>query len=168
MLMAMEQPPALAATVRRRGEQGSSLVEFALIVTLLSTLLLGIVVFGILLSKRQVLTQAAAEGARIAVPYQYTVPNTTNVKDAAKAQVNKSLVAMDRFCGDAGTVCAFDVYPCSGTLADAPTGSGDCLRVNVVLTVFGSKPLAPNVGFINPFLPSTMSSTFTTNLANPS
>ena len=89
MLIAMEQPPVSAATVRQRGEQGSSLVEFALIVTLLSTLLLGIIVFGILLSKRQVLTQAAAEGARIAVPYQYTVPNTTNVRDAAKEQVNK-------------------------------------------------------------------------------
>ncbi len=167
MLMAMEQPPVSAVSARRPDERGSSLVEFALIVTLLCTLLLGIIVFGILLSKRQVLTQATAEGARIAVPYQYTVPNTSNVKDAARTQVNTSLEAMDRVCGDAGTTCTFTVYPCLGTLADAPNGSGDCLQVSVELTIMGSKPLVPSVSFITPFLPSKMSSTFTATLANP-
>jgi Flp pilus assembly protein TadG len=136
---------------------------------LLSSLLLGIVTFGILLSKRQVLTQAAAEGARAAVPYQYTVSNTSAVTAAAQAQVNKSLLGVDRSCGDGSTVCSFVVYSCSGTASPptAPTGSGDCLQVSIVVDVKGSNPLAPMVSPISPFLPSTMSSKFTATLANP-
>lgn len=132
------------------------------------TLLLGIVVFGLLLSKRQVLTQAVAEGARVAVPYQYTANTTSKVTDPAKAQVNKSLQSMDRTCGDGTTTCTFQVYPCGGSLSAAPTGSGDCLQVSVVLDVHGgAKPLIPSVSFLSTFMPSTMSSTFTSTLANP-
>lgn len=168
MLTLMEPTPVpTSPTGQRRGEQGSSLVEFALVATLLFTLLLGIVVFGILLSKRQVLTQAVAEGARAAVPYQYTAATTSKVTDPAKGQVNKSLQGMDRTCGDGSTTCTFQVYPCGGTFSDPPTGSGDCLRVSVVVQVGGTNPLAPSVGLLNPFLPSVMSSTFTSTLANP-
>jgi len=167
MLMAMEQPPVSAASARRPDERGSSLVEFALVVTLLFTLLLGVVVFGILLSKRQVLTQAVAEGARAAVPYQYTVATTSKATNPAKVQVNKSLQAMSRVCDDGSTHCTFVVYPCAGSLSDAPTGAGDCLQVSVRLDVNGSKALVPNVTFLSAFLPSTMSSTFTSTLANP-
>ncbi|MEO5680617.1 MAG: TadE/TadG family type IV pilus assembly protein, partial [Acidimicrobiales bacterium] len=42
----MEQTDVLRS--RRRDEGGSSVVEFALVVTLLCTLLLGVVVFGLL------------------------------------------------------------------------------------------------------------------------
>ncbi len=137
--------------------------------TLLMTLLLGIVVFGILLSKRQVLTQAAAEGARAAVPYRYTVSDTSPVTVAAEKQVNKSLEAMDRECNDAedSTDCVFVVYPCGGTTTTPPTGSGDCLEVSVNVKVGGSKPLVPSVILLSSFLPSTMSSKFTVTLANP-
>ena len=133
------------------------------------TLLLGIVVFGILLSKRQVLTQAVAEGARVAVPYQYSVGNTSNLTTAAKAQVNKGLDPMDRDCDDTVTTCTFVVYSCSGTASPptAPSGTGDCLQVSVVLEVKGTKSLVPDVAGINVFLPSTMTSTFTVTLANP-
>lgn len=140
-----------------------------MIVTLLTTLLLGIIVFGILLGKRQVLTQAAAEGARAAVPYQYTVGDTSNLKAAATRQVNKSLEAIDRVCGDGSTVCTFTVYSCAGTTATPPNGSGDCLEVSVVLNNVkgGAKPLAPTVTPISVFLPNSMSSKFTSSLANP-
>ena len=166
MLTVME-PTVIAPRCRRREERGSSLVEFALVVTLLSTLLLGIIVFGILLSKRQVLTQATAEGARAAVPYQYTASNTANVKNAARSQVNKSLSDLNRVCDDVSTTCSFDVFPCSGAVGDAATGTGDCLRVSVAVDILGSQPLVPNVSLITAFLPSRMSSTFTSTLANP-
>lgn len=152
---------------RCRDERGSSLIELAVVISLLSTLLFGVIVFGILLSKRQVLTQAAAEGARVAVPYRYTVSDTSNLTTAARTQVNKSLGAMDRSCGDGSTTCSFIVYSCSGPLTTPPTGSGDCIEVSVVLQVRGTKPLAPSISAINPFLPSTMTSSFTATLANP-
>lgn len=144
-------------------------MEFALIVTLLCTLLLGIICFGILLSKRQVLTQAAAEGARAAVPYQYTVADTSNVTNAALAQLNKSLEGINRVCGDGTTTCNFVVYSCSGVASPPtpPTGSGDCLEVSVAVQVKGSNPLMPSVVVIDPFVPSTMTSKFTVTLANP-
>lgn len=154
---------------RRRDQRGTTLVELALVVTFLSTLLLGVIVFGILLGKRQVLTQAAAEGARAAVPYQYTASDTSTVTNAALAQVNKSLAAVDRTCGDGDTTCTFVVFSCAGVASPptTPTGSGDCLQVSVVLNVQGARPLVPNVTLVSPFLPSTMSSKFTVTLANP-
>ena len=144
-------------------------MELALIVTFLTTLLMGIVVFGVLLGKRQVLTQAAAEGARAAVPYQYTAANTSTVVNAAQAQVNKSLEGVDRVCGDGATTCSFVVFSCNGDSSPptAPTGTGDCLKVSVVLDVDGSKPLVPSISLITPFLPDSMSSEFTVTLANP-
>lgn len=166
MLFPMEQAVP-APRWRRRDEKGTSLVEFALVVTLLCTLLLGIIVFGILLSKRQVLTQAAAEGARAAVPYQYTTATTGIVTAAAQTQVNKSLQGVSRTCGDGSTTCTFTVYSCSGTTTTPPTGSGDCLQVKIDLTIGGSNPLVPTVSLLSPFLPSTMSSTFNVTLANP-
>lgn len=162
------EPTAPVSWWRRRDERGSTLVEFALVATLLVTLLLGIVVFGILLGKRQVLTQATAEGARAAVPYQYTVSNTNNLKAAAKTQVNKSLEAVDRTCDDGSTTCTFIVYSCAGTISTPPNGSGDCIEVSVILDVKGGpNPLAPSATPINLFLPATMSAKFTASLANP-
>jgi len=53
--------------VRRQGPRGQALVEFALILPLLMVLLFGIVEFGRAWNGKQVLTDAAREGARLAV-----------------------------------------------------------------------------------------------------
>ncbi|GEP36935.1 hypothetical protein NPS01_05980 [Nocardioides psychrotolerans] len=50
----------------RRSQSGASAVEFALVVPLLLLLLFGIISYGVMLSFRQTLSQAAAEGARAA------------------------------------------------------------------------------------------------------
>jgi len=158
----------IALGTQRRDERGTSLVEFALVVTLLSTLLLGIIVFGILLSKRQVLTQAAAEGARAAVPIQYTTADQSILIGTAQTQVNKSLEAVSRACGDASTTCGFIVYSCGNPTSTPPTTtSGNCLEVTVDVNVGGSNPLVPSVAFISPFLPPKMSSKFTARLGDP-
>ncbi|HEX9180374.1 MAG TPA: TadE family protein, partial [Burkholderiales bacterium] len=52
---------------RRRGQRGQALVEFALILPLLMLVLFGIVEFGRAWNAKQVLTDAAREGARLAV-----------------------------------------------------------------------------------------------------
>jgi len=56
----------------RRRESGASLVEFALIVPLLTLFLFGIVQFGIAYDKKQSINAAAREGARAAA-----IPITT-------------------------------------------------------------------------------------------
>ena len=57
---------------RVRSESGAELVEFALVLPLLLLVFGGIVDFGLLLQRQQVVTNAAREGARLAVLPGYT------------------------------------------------------------------------------------------------
>jgi Flp pilus assembly protein TadG len=57
---------------RARSEAGAELVEFALVLPLLLLIFGGIVDFGLLLQRQQVVTNAAREGARLAVLPGYT------------------------------------------------------------------------------------------------
>ena len=59
-------------------ERGAELIEFALVLPLLLLLVLGIVDFGFLFQRLEVVTNAAREGARIAVLPGY---GTDDVKD---------------------------------------------------------------------------------------
>jgi Flp pilus assembly protein TadG len=51
----------------RRGERGAELVEFALVLPLLLVVIAGIIDFGFLFQRYEVVTNAAREGARIAI-----------------------------------------------------------------------------------------------------
>src|SRR5882672_7431736 len=69
----------LKGTARRcSSESGAELIEFALVFPLLLLVLLGIVDFGFLFQKYEVLTNAAREGARIAVLPDYQGPSLSN------------------------------------------------------------------------------------------
>ena len=59
-------------TRRGRGERGSELIEFALVFPLLLMVVLAIADFGFLFQRYEVLTNAAREGARVAVLPGYT------------------------------------------------------------------------------------------------
>lgn len=52
---------------RGRSEQGAQLVEFALVLPLLLLVVLGIAEFGLIFQRYEVITNAAREGARLAV-----------------------------------------------------------------------------------------------------
>ncbi len=167
---------ATAPPSRRRDERGASLVEFALVATLLFTLLLGIVIFGVLLSKRQVLTQAVAEGARFAVPVRYTTAEPDNVMNAARTKTNQSLEAVggSRQCPTlptgplpsyvtVGTLdvdgirCTFTVFDCtSAPRAQTVTDPNDCIEVEVELSIGQSPALVPGSGLVDPFVPELM------------
>ena len=60
-----------------RGEGGNALVEFALVLPLLMLVFAGIVDFGFLFQRYEVITNAAREGARLAVLPGY---GTTDVQ----------------------------------------------------------------------------------------
>ena len=57
---------------RVRSQSGAELVEFALVLPILLLIFGGIVDFGLLLQRQQVITNAAREGARLAVLPGYT------------------------------------------------------------------------------------------------
>ena len=62
----------LRLPARVRSQAGAELVEFALVLPMLLLILGGIVDFGLLLQRQQVITNAAREGARLAVLPGYT------------------------------------------------------------------------------------------------
>jgi Flp pilus assembly protein TadG len=65
-------------TLRRlRGERGAELVEFALTFPLLLLVILGIIDFGFLFQRYEVLTNAAREGARIAALPGYSAADVS-------------------------------------------------------------------------------------------
>ncbi len=61
------------AIVRLKSERGAELIEFALVFPLLLMVVLGIVDFGFVFQRMEVVTNAAREGARIAVLPGYGV-----------------------------------------------------------------------------------------------
>jgi Flp pilus assembly protein TadG len=78
------------ATSRGRSDDGAAAVEFALVVGPLVLLLFGIISYGVMLSLRQSLSQAAAEGARAAA--------VTYVADQKKPEAaNAVTAALDGF-----------------------------------------------------------------------
>jgi hypothetical protein len=64
-------------TRRLASERGAELIEFALVFPLLLLLMLGIVDFGFLFQRMAVITNAAREGARIAVLPGYATADVT-------------------------------------------------------------------------------------------
>ena len=65
-----------------RSERGAELIEFALVLPLLLMVVLGIVDFGFLFQRLEVVTNAAREGARMAVlPGYSTTDIQTRVRD---------------------------------------------------------------------------------------
>lgn len=172
MLSTMEQR-VTAPRWQRRAEQGSSLVEFALVVTLLCTLLLGIIIFGVLLSKRQVLTQAVAEGARYAVPVAYSFLDPDDALNAAFDKTNESLEAVgDRQCPAGSTTtnilqvgtlatdgirCTFAIFDCADpTQLQTAAITADCIEVKVEISLDTDPALVPGSSLIAPFLPEIM------------
>lgn len=98
----------------RREERGAAAVEFALLVFPLCLILFGIITYGYLLSFRQSVSQAAAEGARAAA----VAPATADREAVAFAAI-KNVMGAD--CNSAYLKCA------TGT----PTGCSTCLSVTV-------------------------------------
>lgn len=64
--------PLKSMRARSRSERGAELIEFALVLPLLLLVVLGIVDFGFLFQRMEVVTNAAREGARIGVLPGYT------------------------------------------------------------------------------------------------
>ena len=68
----------------RRGDRGAAAVEFAMVATLLVTLLLGIAEFGYLFFQQGVIAGAAREGARYYAIHHTDATALTDAKTATK------------------------------------------------------------------------------------
>ena len=68
---------AVTAPARVRSERGAELIEFALVLPLLLFLIFGLVDFGFMFQRFEVVTNAAREGARMAVLPGYATADVT-------------------------------------------------------------------------------------------
>ena len=122
------------------------MLEFALVIPIFIFVLYGIIAFGIMLSAKQSLVNAASEGARAAVG---STGSTAQVA-AAKAAVQRSLAGSVKQY-DANDTSEFEAHVdyCTGT-----SGS-KCIFVNLTYP-YDSKPLIPQAPGLGLVTPSTL------------
>ena len=131
----------------RNGERGAAMVEFAFVLVPLCLLVFGIISFGVILSFRQTMTQATAEGARAAAaaPYDLAVSR-------ANASSATALGAYNRQCNaGTGLTCTFVVADCGTTSGHDPLVA-DCMTVEMRYDYYGH-PLLPQVPLLGLALP---------------
>lgn len=140
----------LALRARRNDQRGAAAVEFALLLVPLLLIVFGVISFGMMLSFRQTLSQAATEGARAAA-----VETDAAAREAtAITAVEDALATLDasHTCGDGVLTCEIDVGPC------ANDGSRDCVIVELVYIYEGEggDPMIPSPPLIGELLPDTL------------
>ena len=99
----------MVAQRRRRGERGQTIIEFALLFPLIAIFLFAIVDFGLAISERSVLADAAREGARVGALggdvgaiTDCSVEASAGLLDPGDVTVSWSDVNGDGFVGEAG------------------------------------------------------------------
>ena len=133
---------------RCSGDTGTALVEMAFVIGPLCLLLFGIIVFGYLMSFRQNLVQAAAEGARAGA----VAAQSTDIQADATAAAEQSISGFHA-CGN-GLTC--DVSVPSTGCPNAP--SVKCVIVHLTYD-YANHPLLPQVPIISAFMPNTIEAT---------
>jgi Flp pilus assembly protein TadG len=129
------------------------MVEFSLIMVLLLTIAFGIINFGIILSFKQDMTRAAAEGARAAaVAYPASAAVTT-----ADAATEQAVQGFNKSCtGGGGLTCLVRQHDCSGSVPDTngdDPADPNCVTVELIYD-YDSHPLLVPVPLIAAFLPN--------------
>jgi Flp pilus assembly protein TadG len=158
---------------RRHGEdeRGAELIEFALVIVLLITLLYGIITYGLILGAQSTITQAAADGARSGIVSSSTAVAT------AEAQACTDVGWMNKTCGAPATydtsACTFSPNPADAITAFACTENCPSNQIDTCLTVtvsynYSSTPLFPELPGLGVITPSTISSTNVVQLSTPS
>jgi Flp pilus assembly pilin Flp len=137
----------------RRGERGAAAVEFALEVPVLLLVLFGIVSFGFMLSLRQGMSQAAAEGARAAavtlVDAQKTGAAVAAIDDALPYGVTCAGGNLVRDSEDVGTCSVSEPQPCGSG------GDAECVTVSLTYA-YGQHPIVPSLLGLGALLPDEL------------
>lgn len=123
---------------RRRDQRGAAVVEFAIASSVLLVLLFGIITYGYVLSFKQGLTQAAAEGARAGA-----------VGSDVTSAITRSVNAFNKSCGAGGLTC---------TTTTAACGSHSCITVQLKYD-WKNYPLLPKFPGLGLLVPDTLTST---------
>jgi Flp pilus assembly protein TadG len=148
---------------RCEGDAGTSLVEMAFLLVPLCLFLFGIIVYGYLMSFRQNMTQAAAEGARAGAVAPVDAGYVT-AKARALDATNKALSSFTQSCGTGGVTCTFTVTT-SSSISNPCSTAPACINVTVSYD-YATYPLMPNIPIVSNAIPSTFVSSSSAQL-NP-
>jgi Flp pilus assembly protein TadG len=141
-----------ASLRRREDDRGASAVEFALVVPFLLLIIFGIIAFGMMLSFRQTMSQAATEGARAGALSSgaSSTARGTDAKNAASSALGALKVGgVALACGSSNVTCTYAEAPCSN----------DTTHTCSTLTVsypYRAHPML-SLPFVNLVMPSTLS-----------
>lgn len=130
------------------------MVEFAFVGLLFVLLLTGLITFGLILSFKQNLTQAAAEGARAGAVA------TLNPESAARTAADAAVDAYDEECDQGALTCTITVADCDGA-----AGGPDCITVELAYD-YAADPLIPRFPILSGMYPDTIRSASTAEV-NP-
>ncbi len=139
-------------------ERGAAAVEFALVVPIFLALLFGIISYGMMLSVRQGISQATAEGARVYAVSPAGTPGTTVRADALSA-VNDAISSYGVSCTGGGALVkdGANVGTCTVPSAAAPCtgGTGQCATVKIVYN-YRANPMVPSFPGLGVTMPETI------------
>jgi Flp pilus assembly protein TadG len=151
--MTLSRRRAADETPRGRGDGGTAILEFTLVAILLFMIIFGIINFGLILSFKQDMTRAAAEGARAGA---VAFPSSTALADATAATDEAVKAFSDRFktngCATDGMTCTKTVHDC-GTTTSGNASIPDCVTVELVYD-YKTHPILAPVPLISAFMPS--------------
>jgi Flp pilus assembly protein TadG len=144
------------------------MVEFAFVGVLLVFFVFGIIIFGLLLSFKQDVTRAAAEGARAGAVAVHTgaaptAPANDRRYQAALAATQEAVEGFDQECGIDGMACVVVLHDCNTTPPIPPnvsyfaTATPDCVTVDLRYD-YGDFPLIIDPPLLSAALPEQISS----------
>jgi hypothetical protein len=160
-MMTLRTRRARPAAQRGTGDGGTAIVEFTFVAVLLLTIVFAIINFGLILSFKQDLTRAAAEGGRAAA---VAFPGSTAVATGETA-TEEAVNGFDRSCNDNpdvdGLKCEVRQHDCNESVPDTngdDPAQPNCVQVDLVYDYEGY-PLIVPVPLISAFMPDQIRAT---------
>jgi Flp pilus assembly protein TadG len=132
----------------------------AFLIAPLCLLLFGIVVYGYLMSFRQNMTQAAAEGARAGAIAPATFGNAKAIAQATQA-TKEALQSFGEDCGNGRMSCTVTVTTCPNS--PPPPNAINCVKVQVDYD-YEHHPLMPDIPIVSAAIPGTFTSQSTAQI----
>jgi Flp pilus assembly protein TadG len=155
-----DEPESARRTGRLRGDRGVAAVEFAFIVPLLALFIFGIITFGLILSFKQDVTRAAAEGGRAGA-----VAPRGQALDRAVEETERAVEGFDQQCNaGTGMACFINTHDCAvevpsrtatGSVSGLGTDPDTCVTVELIYD-YDNYPLLAKLPIVSGFLPNEL------------
>lgn len=137
----------------KKDERGAALLEFALVFGIFVFVLYGLIAFGMMLSMKQTITHAAAEGARAAIGVTDDPATPADEREtAARNRVASALSAWNTAQKNAAVVNVKFLDPTT-----TPSCSTSCIEVTITYK-YKDQPLVPPAPGLGLVTPDTLSS----------